>query len=73
MEKLKELFNHERYQMIAIIACVVFLFWLFGCESEVFSVQNPDQKLCRAELEAELGFVLASYEKRFRELIKCDA
>lgn len=70
--KIKDLFNHERYQVIAVLATAAFLFWFFGCESKVQSLANPQVLITRASLEAEVDFYLAQAEIRFKDLDKQD-
>ena len=72
LSKLKELFNHERYQAIAVIAIAAFFFWFFGCESKVRSLANPQTQVTRASLEAEVDFYLAQAKIRFDDLDKQD-
>lgn len=72
LAKLKELFNHERYQSIAILVIAAFFLWFYGCESKVRSLANPQLQVTRTSLEAEVDFYLAQAEIRFRDLDRMD-
>lgn len=73
LEKLKALFNHERYQIIGVAIAVTLTIWFFGCESEVSSMLDPSKKVNRAELQAELGLYLATAERKFESLEQQEA
>lgn len=61
-ECLKTLFNHERYQTIAVIVTCLLLIWFYGCESTCQSLIDPTKKLNAIELQGELDLILAKAE-----------
>lgn len=69
---LNTLLNHERYQTLSVIAGVLLLIWFWGCQSEVTSLLEPDQKVNRQELELELNSIMAVAEMRFGQLDQQD-
>jgi len=69
---LDTLFNHERYQTLSVIAGVLLLIWFWGCQSEVTSLLEPEQKVNRQELELELNSIMAVAEMRFAQMDQQD-
>lgn len=69
---IKELLNHERYQVIAVFAICVLLLWLYSCDSKVRSISNPDTFVTRSELETEVDYYLARVESRIQDLDRKD-
>jgi len=65
---LSELFNHERYMSISVLLVIACLFWFYGCQPKVVSLQDPTRKVCREELQAEVDYFIANAEFRFKEL-----
>jgi len=65
---LNELFNHERYLSISALLVTASLFWFYGCQPKVVSLQDPTRKVCREELQAEVDYFIANAEFRFKEL-----
>jgi len=72
LAKLKDLLNHERFQVIGVCVTIIFFVWFFGCESKVRSLGNPQLLITRSELNAEVDFYLAQAEIRFNDLDKQD-
>ncbi len=70
---IKNLFNHERYQTIAILISTMLLLWCYACESKVTSLKSPDRQVTRKELRAELDYLLAEADYRFDKLDQIDA
>jgi len=71
-DTLKTLFNHERYQSISACVIIVFLVWIYGCESTVRSIQNPLDKVTRTELQTEINYFLDTAKGRMTELDRKD-
>jgi len=71
-EKIKTLFNHERYQMFAIIAVAQILLWNYGCQSKVTSITSPDTFITLDELNGEVDLFLAKAESRYKQLDQQD-
>jgi len=69
---IKKLFNHERYQSLAVITVIVLLAIFFGCESKVTSINNPTQKVTRAELQLELDVMIAKCKIGLKKLDRQD-
>jgi hypothetical protein len=69
MKKLLEtLFNHERYQTIAIITAAVLLLVLWGCQGTAPSLLDPSKQVNRAELQNELDLMLIRAEQGFTKI-----
>lgn len=71
-EWLKVFFNHNRYEAIAALVVLCVCFWIFGCESKVESITNPDRKVTRIELSDEVENYLAMADVRFARLDRED-
>ena len=69
---LTELFNHERYESIAVLICSVLLFWFYGCASKIPSIINPTENVTRAQFELEIDAFYAKAEQRLTALDKQD-
>lgn len=52
-EKLGELVRHNKGQVVAVVLVCLMMGWVFGCDSTVTSIRNPDVKITKAELELE--------------------
>ena len=50
----------------------IILLYVFGCESTTRSLEDPQTKVTRAELQNELETILAKYELRNIELTRQD-
>jgi len=72
LNKLKTLLNHERYQVVTALVCVGLILYGIGCESQVPSLLNPAEKVCRSELQAEVELYLAKAETKFKALDQQD-
>lgn len=56
---LSTLFNHERYQTIAIIVAFLFLGIFYGCQPQIKSILDPSMRITRAGLDAEIEVFIA--------------
>jgi len=72
IDKLKQLFNHERYQAIGVIVCIALAIWLVSCESQVRSIIDPTKKVNRNELQAEADYTLSLIADRMEDLSRQD-
>lgn len=72
LEKLKVFMNHNRYEAVACLVVFAILLWLYGCESEVASIEDPGRKVTRIELSAEVENYLAMADIRFARLDRQD-
>lgn len=68
--KLKEFFNHNRYQTVSTFLVAMVLIWTYACQPQVASMQSPGIKVNRAELQMELEHFIALAEIRFADLQK---
>jgi len=74
MKKLLEtMFNHERYQSIAVILIAALLVWTYGCPSHVDSLTVPGKSVTRPELQIELDTIVAMAAARSADLDKQDS
>ena len=71
-DKLKKFFNHNRFEAIACLVVLFAWIWVFGCESEVSSIEDPGRKVTRVELSAEVEKYLAMADIRFARLDQQD-
>ena len=69
---LSTLFNHERYETIAVILICCFLVWIYGCESKTRSLADPLTRVTRSELQLELDQIVAAAKLRFQDLRRQD-
>lgn len=72
LEKSKTLLNHERYQVVSVVFCVLLLVWGLCCQSTTQSVIDPTQQLNRGELDAEVTNFMNTAEVRYRDLDRQD-
>jgi len=66
--KLKKLFNHDRYQMISVIAAMGFIGLLYGCETTAPSILLPGTKVTARELQAELELLTAKIDNSLADI-----
>lgn len=59
-------------QIISFVIAALVIVWLYGCESKVPSLVQPERTVTRAGLQAELNNFLALAEIRFARLDKKD-
>jgi len=72
MKKILNFLNHERYQVAAVIVCLVIVFAGLCCESQTRSLLDPAQKVSRAELRVEIDAFIANAEMRYADLDRQD-
>lgn len=72
IQKILKFLNHERYQVIAVIVCLVIIITGLCCESQTRSITNPAQKVTRAQLNAELDKMLIDIDQRYADLDRQD-
>lgn len=70
---LETMFNHERYQSIAVIVIILLLVWTYGCPSHVQSLTVPGKTITRPELQVELDTIVAMAAGRVQDLDKQDS
>jgi len=62
----------ETAQFIAVLLCVLLLFWVFGCESSVQSLDGSGVRVTRPELIQEVESFMVQAEKKFKILDQKD-
>lgn len=62
----------EKNQLIAGVICAILLVWGLSCESQVWSIRNPTQKITRSELDIEVENFLAIAKQRYEMLDQQD-
>lgn len=72
VEKLKELYRHNKPFAIAIIIAIGLGIWFFGCESMTTSPFNPGQKVTREQLIIQIETYKRNVELAFTDLDKQD-
>lgn len=53
---------------VGLILCLGFLIYAFGCQPKTKSLLDPNRKVTGLELNAEVDFLIASYENRKLDL-----
>jgi len=71
-KKITEFCNHERYQVIAGLLCVLLTVWGLNCGPKVRSISDPTKLVTRDELNAEVDHLLANVEIRYKDLDRQD-
>jgi len=71
-QKILDFLNHERYQVIAVVVCLLIIFGGLCCESKTRSLKDPTQKVTRDELQIEVNTFIAKAELRFKDLDRQD-
>ena len=66
---LRNFLNHERYKVFFTAAAIIGLMTLYSCDMRVKSLSDPERKLTRTELEAELKGIIATRELEMQVLI----
>lgn len=54
MKAIKTWYNHNQGMFAAILLTIVSLVWIYGCESRVSSIIEPQKQITRGELNLEL-------------------
>lgn len=72
LKKLRKFIDNNAFEVISVLVVLVFLVWVFGCDSKVRSVRYPGQKVTRPELNAEIEAYLAVADIRFAQLDRQD-
>lgn len=70
---LKNLFNHERYQVISILLAAGLLIYFYGCQPKVPSIINPNNEISRAELDIEVENFIARANFGYASLTQQEA
>jgi len=73
MKKIIEFLNHERYQVVATVGCVMLILWTFSCQSKTRSPFNPNEKITRVQLDTQLDYILDKCELAYQDIEQQDA
>ncbi|MBA7618970.1 hypothetical protein ES703_26302 [subsurface metagenome] len=71
-EKVKSFLNHERYQVVAAAIAIFLIVFGISCESRVRSISNPDLRISRDELNAEVEAFVTKATTKYRDLDRQD-
>ncbi len=71
--ELYKALNGKTFTIVAFIFCLFLLFYFYGCEPKVCSLLNPDSRITRNELSAEISVFNARVQERIRSLDNQDS
>lgn len=72
MKTLLKFLNDQHWFIIAFLLSVFAAMWIYGCESQVSSLIDPDKKVNRSELQVEIEYVAGIARTRIEGLDKQD-
>ncbi len=72
MSKILKFANDNHWYIIGLTAAICLSLWLYGCESEVKSMIDPNKKVNRAELELESEYLIGQLRIKLTDLDKQD-
>lgn len=72
MDKLWKSFRHNQSFAIGSFFALAVVVWVYGCDSTVLSILNPNHKVNREQLQSEVDNLIAQAEWRFSSLDKQD-
>lgn len=72
LAKLKAFIDKNYLIIIGQVVAVLILVWIYGCESKVTSLNGPELRVTRTELNHELEQFLALANIKFAQLDKQD-
>lgn len=67
-KSLSELFNHERYQTIAVILTITMLIWMMSCSPKCHSILEPGKQITRIELDGEVALLQSRIDNELQNL-----
>lgn len=68
IEKLKKIIDHNQFLTIAAVAVLAIFSFVYGCQSEVTSIRNPQLKVNRQELQLEVQAIQTRLENELEQL-----
>jgi len=68
VEKVKKFLKDKFFIFLALTLAQIFIFWAYGCEPKTTSMLDPERKVDRSELTAELEILLARHGGRIKDL-----
>ena len=72
LKEIMHYMNENHWYIIATIIICALLLWLFGCESQVYSIVDPTKKVCREEIELEANYLLGQAKMKLADLDQQD-
>lgn len=72
LKKILAFLKRERFEVIAVVACLMIIFTGLCCESQTQSLLDPNKKVTRTELVLEVNHFLDRADLRFKELDRED-
>jgi hypothetical protein len=70
---LKILFNHERYQSISVILCIIMLTFMASCRPRCHSLIEPGKKITAEELQGEVELLNGRIQSEVKSLEQQEA
>ena len=71
-DKISEKLRHNQFLATALVVVLVALFWVYGCDSKTSSPWHPEQKVTRAQLDADIERMNAEIAIAYQDLDKQD-
>lgn len=72
MKKILKFLNNNHWYVIAVILSASLLIWIYGCQSQVRSLIEPEKKVTRAELQVEVDYILGQAKVKLADLDRQD-
>jgi len=72
MQHLLKFLNDNHWYIIACVLACSFVFWIYGCESQVTSLLYPEKKINRMELENETTYIIGQAKVKLADLDRQD-
>lgn len=73
MKKILSFLNDQHWYIIATVLIIGFMLWIYGCQSQVASMIEPNKKVTRAELQLEADYLVGQIKVKMTDLDKQDA
>lgn len=70
---LRFLFNHERYQTVSVILCVIMLSFMLSCQPKCNSLITPGKKITSEELQGEVDLLNSRIQSEIKSLEQQEA
>lgn len=65
---MKTWIKHNLGLFAGIVVCAGLLFWVYGCETKVPSLKNPEREVTRKQLEVEYKTITGNIETELERL-----
>jgi hypothetical protein len=73
MQKIIDFIAGNAAVLIAVVICVMLTLYIAGCQSTVASLSDPDKRITRPELDAEVAYLQAQITAKYEDLEKQEA